>query len=107
MIKNNKLILFPIPSEKALLTVDYYTLVIGESTSGEELYSLKHTSDTLMIPPHLEILAKDAIITRTILNSIASETDENFSAYKKQADKALRLFIKYANGIDSDKSVML
>ena len=104
-INNDKLLLFPVPNEKALVTIDYYTLVIGESATGEELYSLKSISDTLLVPSYLEELAKEAIITRTILNSIASETDENFSAYKKQADKALKLFIKYAKVVETEKLI--
>ena len=104
-IKNDKIMFFPTPCEKSLVTIDYYTLTIGESATGEELYSLNSASDILMIPQHLEELAKEAIITRTMLNSIASETDENFSAYKKQANKALKLFIKYAKGVEPDKSI--
>lgn len=104
-INNDKIVFYPTPVEKTLITIDYFTLVIGESVSGEELYSLKHATDALLVPAYLEELAKEAIITRTMLNSIASETDENYSAYKKQADKALKLFIKYAKGVEPDKSV--
>ena len=104
-IKNDKIFFCPVPCHKTLITIDYYTLVIGESASGEELYSLKNSDDTLLVPVYLEELAKEAIITRTMLNSIASESDENFSAYKKQADKALKLFIKYAKGVEPDKAV--
>ena len=104
-INNDKINFYPVPCEKLLITIDYLTLIIGESTSGEELYSLKHATDVLYVPIYLEELAKEAIITRTMLNSIASETDENYSAYKKQADKALKLFIKYAKGVEPDKSI--
>ena len=38
-----------------------------------------------------------------MLNTIASEGDENYSAYKKQADKAYRLLIKYSKGVGKDK----
>ena len=48
---------------------------------------------------------KDAIITRTMINTIASESDENYSAYAKQADRAYRLLIKYSKGVGQDKSV--
>ena len=48
---------------------------------------------------------KEAIITRTMLNTIASESDENYSAYKKQADRAYKLLIKYSKGVGQDKSV--
>ena len=48
---------------------------------------------------------KEAIITRTMLNTIASETDENYSAYLKQADRAYKTLIKYSKGVGQDKSV--
>ncbi len=104
-IKNDKLMLYPTPQEKGLVTVDYMTLVIGETVEGEEIYSLKNDSDILIVPVHLEELMKEAIITRTMLNSIASESDENYSAYKKQADKAFRLLVKYSKGVGQDKSI--
>lgn len=104
-IKNDKLMLYPTPQEKGLVTVDYITLVIGETAEGEEIYSLKNDSDILIVPVHLEELMKEAIITRTMLNSIASESDENYSAYKKQADRAFRLLVKYSKGVGQDKSI--
>ena len=106
-ISNNKIMLYPTPSEKYLVAVDYYTLAIGESAGGEELYSLKNSSDILSIPVYLEELAKDAIITKTMLNSIASESDENYSAYKKQADKAYKLLVKYSKGVAAEKKVSM
>lgn len=106
-IQNDSIVFYPTPIEKGMVTIDYMTLVIGESTDGEEIYALKNDSDRLYVPLHLEQLMKEAIITRTMLNTIASETDENFSAYKKQADKALKLLIKYAKGVGADKEIKL
>lgn len=106
-IKNDKIVLYPVPCEKNMMTIDYYTLVVGESASGEEIYSLKNATDTLMIPEYLEELAKEAIITRTMLNSIASESDENYSAYQKQAANAYKLLIKYSKGVAQNKKVLL
>ena len=106
-IQNNKIILYPTPSEKALVTVDYMTLAVGENSSGEEIYSLKNSTDSLYVPVYLEELMKEAIITRTMLNTIASETDENYSAYKKQADSAYKLLIKYSKGVEQDKVVKI
>ena len=81
------------------------TLALGESADGEEIYSLKKDSDVLTVPVHLEELMKEAIITRTMLNTIASESDENYSAYLKQADRAYKTLIKYSKGVGLDKSV--
>ena len=104
-LKNNKIVLNPIPQEKGIVTIDYYTLAIGESAQGEEIYSLKKDTDTLTVPIYLEELMKEVIITRTMLNTIASENDENYSAYKKQADRAYKTLIRYSKGVRQEKSV--
>jgi hypothetical protein len=104
-LKNDKIVLYPTPIEKGLVTIDYMTLAIGENAQGEEIFALKNDSDILTVPVHLEELMKEAIITRTMLNSIASESDENYSAYKKQADRAYRLLVKYSKGVGQDKSI--
>lgn len=104
-IKNNKIVFYPTPQEKGLVTIDYITLAIGENAQGEEIFSLKKEDDTLTVPTHLEELMKEAIITRTMLNTIASESDENYSAYLKQADRAYKLLIKYSKGVGLDKSI--
>ena len=104
-IKNDKIIFNPLPNEKSIITIEYITLAIGENASGEEIYALKNDSDTISIPSHLEELLKNAIITRTMLNSIASEGDENYSAYKKQSETAYRLLMKYSKGVGQDKAI--
>ena len=106
-IKKDKLVLYPTPMEKGIITIDDFTLTIGENAEGDEIYSLQKDSDILSVPVHLEALMKEAIITRTMLNTIASESDENFSAYKKQADKAYKLLVKYSKGVGQDKSVKI
>lgn len=104
-IKNDKIVLYPIPQEKGLVTIDYMTLAIGENAEGEEIFALKKDSDILSVPVYLEELMKEAIITRTMLNTIASESDENYSAYLRQANKAYKLLIKYSKGVGQDKTV--
>lgn len=106
-IKNDKIVFYPIPQEKGMVTIDYMTLAIGESASGEEIFSLKKDSDILTVPVHLEELMKEAIITRTMLNTIASESDENYSAYAKQAERAFKLLVKYSKGVGQDKIVKI
>lgn len=104
-IKNNKIVLYPAPQEKGMVTIDYMTLAIGENAEGEEIFVLKKDDDILTVPVYLEELMKEAIITRTMLNTIASESDENYSAYLKQADRAYKLLIKYSKGVGQDKVV--
>ena len=104
-IQNNKIILNPIPDAQYIITIDYTTLAIGENALGEEIFTLKNGDDTITVPLHLEELLKNAIISRTMLNSIASESDENFSAYKKQSETTYRLLVKYAKGVGQEKAI--
>lgn len=97
----------PTPMEKSLIMIDYLTLAVGENTNGEDIYALSNYTDTVLVPEHLEELLKNAVISRTMLNSIASENDENYSAYKKQSETAYRLLVKYSKGIGSDKAVKI
>lgn len=105
-IKNDSLILYPTPMVKGIVTIEYYTIAIGENAQGEDIYSLEKATDSLNVPTYLEALMKDAIITGTVLNTIASESDENYSAYKKQAESAFLRLIKYSKGVKLDKSIL-
>ncbi len=103
--KGNQIFFYPTPSEKLIVTIDYFTLAIGENKDGEEIFVMKNDDDVVYIPTYLEEIFKDAVITRTMLNSIASESDENFSAYKKQSETAYKLLIKYGKGVEHKKSI--
>jgi len=102
-IRGSKLILYPTPSEKFIATIDYLTLAVGENSNGEPVFSMQNDDDIITIPAHLEEIFKNAVISRTMLNSISSETDENYSAYKKQSEIAYRQLIKYSKGVMADK----
>lgn len=104
-IQGDKILLYPIPAAQCIVTIDYITLAIGENQSGEEIFTLSEDTDYITVPEHLEELLKNAIIARTMLNSIASESDENYSAYKKQSETAYRLLIKYSKGVGLEKTV--
>ena len=96
-----------LPGKKIILkgNHDYWWATKKKSDEFFEKYSLKKDSDILTVPPHLEELMKEAIITRTMINTIASESDENYSAYLKQADRAYKLLVKYSKGVGQEKSI--
>lgn len=106
-LNNDKIYFYPTPNEQSIVTIDYITLCIGENKDGEEIFTLKEDDDVVFVPTHLEELLKNAVISRAMLNSIASESDENFSAYKKQSETAYRLLVKYAKGVDGEKKICL
>ena len=106
-LKNDKIYLYPTPTNQAIVVIDYVSLAIGENKEGEEIFALNDEEDIVAVQAHLEKLFTNAVIARTMLNSIASESDENYSAYKKQSETAYRLLIKYAKGADGEKKVCL
>lgn len=106
-LKNDKICFYPTPEEQSIVTIDYTTLSVGENKDGEEIFTLSQDDDVVSVPAHLEELLKNAVIARTMLNSIASESDENFSAYKKQSETAYRLLVKYAKGVGGEKKICL
>ena len=55
---------------------------------------------------NIEEIFKNAVISRAMLNSISSESDENYSAYKKQSEIAYRQLVKYSKGVGQDKRMM-
>ena len=106
-ILEDKIHFYPIPADKFIISIKYETLVIGENKSGENIYSLKNIDDVVKIPEFLEEIFKNTVIAKTMLNSIASESDENFSAYKKQYEQFYKLLMKYSKGVEPIKHIII
>lgn len=106
-IKGENIVFYPTPEEKGLITIEYYTLAVGENKDGDEIFILENEDDVLSVPIYLEELFKNAVITQAMLNSIAAEKDENYSAYKKQAQNAYKLLIKYSKGVGLEKNIKI
>ncbi len=106
-VRGAKLVLYPEPTEKFIVTIDYLSLAVGINSQDDEIFALKDKNDILNIPEHLEEIFKNAVISRTMLNSIASESDENFSAYKKQSETAYKQLVKYSKGVEHNKVIKI
>lgn len=106
-IKGSKFVLYPSPDERFIVSIDYLTLAVGENKDGDEIFTLQKEDDIITVPEYLEEIFKNAVISRTMLNSIASEKDENYSAYKKQSETAYRQLVKYSKGVGQEKSVKI
>ena len=89
---------YPIPDRTYEVSVEYYTLAVGLDKKGNPLYALKEETDSIDIPEKLEEIFKNALITKTMLYSIASEADENYSNYRRQYEIAYKLLLKYSYG---------
>ncbi len=106
-IRGSKIILYPTPSEKFIVTIDYLTLSLGEDKNGEDIFSLQNDDDIISVPEHLEEIFMSAVISRTMLKSISNESDENYSAYKKQSEISYKQLVKYSKGVGLEKSIKI
>jgi len=106
-IRGSKMVLYPTPNEKFIITIDYLTLAVGEDNNEDEIFALKNADDIVTVPEYLEEIFKNAVISRAMLNSISSEGDENYSAYKKQSEIAYKQLVKFAKGVWSEKAIKI
>ena len=104
-IKNDTLVLYPAPDNTYTVVIEYLTLAIGEDDFGDSVYTLKNDNDTINIPEKYENIFKNALITKSMLYAIASESDENYSGYKEQYDRAYKILINYTSGLKKEQRV--
>lgn len=104
-IRNDSLVLYPTPDNTYTVVIEYLTLAIGEDDFGDSIYTLKNDNDTINIPEKYENIFKNALITKSMLYAIASESDENYSGYKEQYDRAYKILINYTSGLKKEQRV--
>lgn len=105
-INNDQILLYPTPNDEYTVISEYLELAISEDDFGDKRYELKEDEDTIDVPEKLEVLFKNALITKSMLYAIASKGDENYSGYLEQYENAYKDLIKYCNGIDKDKRIV-
>lgn len=105
-IDNQNIYFYPIPDKSYEISIEYFTLAVGLDIKGNPIYALKEDSDYIDIPTKLEELFKNALITKTMLYSIASDSDENYSNYKRQFEIAYKLLLKYSEGKAPERKVI-
>lgn len=104
-VSNENIYLYPIPDESYVVTIEYLTLAIGEDDFGTAIFSLKNNDDAINIPEKYENIFKNALITKSMLYAIASETDENYSGYKEQYERAYKILLDYTSGLKKERKV--
>lgn len=105
-ISNDEIILYPTPDNLYNVAIEYLTLAIGENDFGDSIYSLVNDNDAINIPEKYENIFKNALMTKSMLYAIASESDENYSGYKEQFEKAYKILLNYTSGLNKDKRVI-
>ena len=104
--KQDKIYLYPTPDARYIITVDYLSILPVCSEEEIEKAALENETDYINIPEHLSELFMGALMPLTMWNYlIASESDENSSAYQIQYERAFKQLIKYAKGINTEKRI--
>lgn len=104
---NDKIYFTPIPDKEYTIKCAYLTLCAGKDKSGKDIFNLANDDDYIDIPEKYEDLFLQALITKSMFYSIASQTDENYSGYKSQYISAYSNLINSVNGIKKYKKVVV
>lgn len=104
-IKNDKIYLYPTPDKNYNLEIEYWTIFAAFDENGNSKATLENENDYINIPEKYEYLFKAALLPLCMLYAIASESDENYSGYKKQYDDAYKILCDYSRGIEIDKRI--
>lgn len=104
-LKGEKIYLYPSPDGNYDISIDYHTLVVGVDEDYNDLYTLKLATDTLDIPEQYERLFLNALATKAMAYAIASKTDENYTGYEDQYQKAYDNLIDSVKGISTSRKV--
>ena len=105
-LKQNRIYFYPVPDKNYNVFIDYLSIYPACNEDGEEKQFLEEETDYLNIPEEYHALFKCALMPLTMWNYlIASESDENSSAYEIQYKRAYKQLIKYTKGIETEKTI--
>lgn len=104
-IKNDRICLYPIPDDEYTVEIDYQTLQMGKNKKDEPIFELSEDTDIVDIPEKYEKVFKNALITLSMVYGIADETDENYSSYKRQYQRAYKILLKFTKGINKENRI--
>lgn len=104
-IENNKLCFYPVPDNNYIVSVDYLNMMPACNNEDIEQANLKEDTDYVNIDEKYEDLFKNALLPLAMVYLIASESDENYSAYMWQYQKALKKLKKRTSYIKKERVV--
>ena len=104
-IKNDNIVLFPTPDDVYTIKLDYLSFYPACDSEGTEKATLQEEDDYLNISEKYEVLFKNTLMPLAMTYLIASEQDENYSAYWQQYKLALANLLEATQVIDYSKSI--
>lgn len=105
-ISNEHLCFYPIPDKIYQIHIDYATFAIGLNSQNKPIYALKDDTDTIVLPEKYQQLFLNALISKTMMYALVSISDENYSGYNTQFDKAYKLLIKAVGGRKKNRKII-
>lgn len=102
-IKNNKLCLYPTPDNVYTISVEYLSSKPAKNEDEEEISNLKEDTDYVNIDEQYEDLFKETLLPLSMVYLIASETDENYSAYMWQYERAFKKLKKCTTSLKKER----
>lgn len=104
-IQYDKICLYPTPDKSYDIEVEYITFDAACDEDGETKANLVEETDYINIEERYEDLFEKALMPLAMTYLIASESDENFSQYKEQYERAYKNLIDFCRGADIDKRI--
>ena len=105
-IKNNSIAFYPVPNKMYRVNLEYAALAVGVDSDNQPIYALREDTDTINIPEKYEQLFINAVISKTMMYALASLSDENYSGFNIQYEKAYKLLIKAAGGRTKSRRIV-
>lgn len=97
-IDREHLCFYPIPDGMYQIKIKYLTYAVGYDSTDKPIYALREATDKISVPEKYEQLFLNTLISKSMMYAIAAPTDENYSGYAIQYEKAYKLLIKAVGG---------
>jgi hypothetical protein len=97
-VDNNSLSFYPQPDALYKVKIDFYKLAIGYDVNGNPIYKLSNVDDYIDIPEQYEQLFLNALSSKVMMYSLVDISDDNYTGYNIQFEKAYKLLIKSLGG---------
>ena len=105
-IKNNSIAFYPIPDKMYRVNIEYASFAVGVDENDQPVYALRVDTDSIDIPEKYEQLFINAVISKAMMYALASVSDENYSGFSVQYEKAYKLLIKASGGRTKNRRII-
>ena len=102
-IKNDKIAFYPVPDDTYIIEVGYLSSMPACNKDDEEKANLTEDDDYINIDEKYEDFFRNTLLPLSMMYLIASETDENYSAYAWQYESALKQLKKCTTSVKVER----